>query len=1608
MTRAKYFAANHCLIPSSHKNQSHLIQVQNQPTNPNLSMNTQSRVSHQPRRAAASVLLLLAALLAFASNSFAATIAHWTFEDGVDGQPFNPASQPVGSTGSVDVVNSTLMRGYDTTYGATFTSATYGSGLGANCNGSQDGYVTEGVLHNWGPTNWTVECMVNLRNLGGWNTLIGRDGTAGGGADGNAADFYLQNNGIDDKFRINFKTAGGTTWILDGDYAPVANKWYALAVVSDGVTLSMWLDDGAGYAQIGTLDMSSSAVEANAITNTAIAWTFGRGWYGGNQGDRIDGALDNIRFSDVALTSAQLIPLQTNVFVLSGPTPANQTVALGNPFSFSIAAGGVSPTYQWRHAGTNLPGEINPTYSVAVSSSIHLGNYDCVIANGFSSVTSSVATLSLHVPRPLRWAGTGSVWDTATANWTTNNGGSFLAYIETDNVRFDPFGAAQPLVTLNAAHTPTSVTVSNASYAFSGGAISNASLTVQNNGSLVLSNVVSLGNSTVNSGALHIFSTNNSLGNLAIAAGGKVSLYNAQTAASLSGAGLISSTSGAPVLTFGSANLNATWSGSITNEGGTPSFIKVGTGTNTFTGPNYLGGGAASQVNGGGLILSSSASLTGVGTAEFWVAQGATTAYAELNGGSLTLSNWFVVGRANAAANGTFVLNSGTVSKQGGGNVVIGSLGATGKLIVNGGQLLNNANLWLGENTGANASLYLNGGLVQATRVVAAGTSPTTSYAFFNGGTLQAVAASADFIGAPTIGAVQAGGLVFDNNGNDITIATMLVEDTLTPSTGGGLTKIGAGTLALSGGYSYTGPTIVKAGTLSLTPASGLYFSSPNLVVSNATLAIAAGSASLNAGDVTLGNGAVLNLNYGDLLANPTVAALAASGSLAAPGTTVTINIAANGLQVGTIPLITYGGATLGSIANFVLGPLPPGVSASLVNGANSLNLNISSTGQNLSWYGDVNNVWNINNTANWANSLVPGAKYLEYGATGDPVKFDDSAVGNFDINLTASVHPFSVTVNAANNYSITGAGGITGATAIVKTNTGTLVLNTVNTHTGGTIVGQGILTVTNATALGPVGGSVTLNGGTLQIAGNTTSSNAITTVTASSLDVIAGNTANFIGTFSGAGRLSKRGDGTLGISGTNTPTGSLSIVGGTVQITGGSTRFGAGPTYVGYLNGSPTLNLTGGSNYFAGDFRVGGSDQNGAGIMTTGTVTVANAILSVASMTIARGNNNQNTTVGTVSVNSGGTLNSEGDILLDFAGNANNQATLNVNAGGTVNLATTIKRWMILSMWDFGHSTVNVNGGQLNLNAGTDLRFATQGNNGTNVVNLNSGAITCYSDNKTTVGGTGVVDLHQGGGASTNIFNLNGGVLSTFGVVTANNNGARAFNFNGGTLRAIGNNTAFFSVGTGNSAANVRNGGAIIDTVGFNVTNAAVLRHSTIPGDNAVDGGLTKLGTGTLTLTASNTYSGPTTISNGTLVIYSPYLADAANVNIAASGKLQLNFTGADVVNGLTIAGVTKANGTYGATGSGAANIDDAHFAGPGVLQVGPPKPTLGVVQSGNTLTFNWTGAYKLVAQTNSLSVGLQSGAVWYDVPGGATSGVAIAIDPAQPTVFFGLAPTP
>ena len=85
----------------------------------------------------------------------------------------------------------------------------------------------------------------------------------------------------------------------------------------------------------------------------------------------------------------------------------------------------------------------------------------------------------------------------------------------------------------------------------------------------------------------------------------------------------------------------------------------------------------------------------------------------------------------------------------------------------------------------------------------------------------------------------------------------------------------------------------------------------------------------------------------------------------------------------------------------------------------------------------------------------------------------------------------------------------------------------------------------------------------------------------------------------------------------------------------------------------------------------------------------------------------------------------------------------------------------------------------------------------------------------------------------------------------------------------------------------------------------------------------------------ALNTYTGNTSIDAGTLSITNPYLADAADVLLTTGGIFNLGFAGTDTINRLFFDGAATSGGTWGATGSGATNINDTFFTGSGVLNV-------------------------------------------------------------------------
>ncbi|MEY4386967.1 MAG: hypothetical protein RLY20_2250, partial [Verrucomicrobiota bacterium] len=439
-----------------------------------------------------------------------------------------------------------------------------------------------------------------------------------------------------------------------------------------------------------------------------------------------------------------------------------------------------------------------------------------------------------------------------------------------------------------------------------------------------------------------------------------------------------------------------------------------------------------------------------------------------------------------------------------------------------------------------------------------------------------------------------------------------------------------------------------------------------------------------------------------------------------------------------------------------------------------------------------------------------------------------------------------------------------------------------------------------------------------------------------------------------------------------------------------------AGNFFVGESDGSDvTMNVNGNSTVTASGATLNVGINSG-----TGALNLNGGTVSVGALRVGAGANASSTAKGTVTVNSG-TFSSEGDVLLGFAGNANGDIGKMIINGGTVNVATATKRWFIMNQWDTCTSQLDVNGGTLNINANTDIRYAIGNNTGTNTINLNAGAITFYSDNATTVGGSGVVDMHQGNGSTVqNIFNLNGGTLSVSAILTANATGTRTFNFNGGTLKATAAGT-LMDLGTGNAHAYVRSNGAVVDDNGNSVIIATALEH--FSGD-VTDGGLTKKGSGLVYCTGANSYTGNTVVQNGTLELAQATLATNATVSVSSNAFLQLDFSTTNQVAALVLGGVSKPAGVYNSGNVGTFITGSGSLLVQASIATNPTNLTFSA--SGGSLNLSWPADHAgwiLQTQTNNRSIGLTTG--WIDIPGTASvTATNFPVSTTSETVFFRL----
>ena len=201
------------------------------------------------------------------------------------------------------------------------------------------------------------------------------------------------------------------------------------------------------------------------------------------------------------------------------------------------------------------------------------------------------------------------------------------------------------------------------------------------------------------------------------------------------------------------------------------------------------------------------------------------------------------------------------------------------------------------------------------------------------------------------------------------------------------------------------------------------------------------------------------------------------------------------------------------------------------------------------------------------------------------------------------------------------------------------------------------------------------------------------------------------------------------------------------------------------------------------------------------------------------------------------GTYNLSGNGLLSASGEnvgMNGTGTF-TQSGGTNNISSTLYVGGSYYSEIGGSGTYNLSGNGLLSASGENVGMNATGtftqSGGTNTTNLTLGT--------------------EAGSGGT--YNLNGGLLILSSL--SQGSGSAAFNFSGGTLQASSSFSTSLPMTLGTSG-----GGATSNTAGYTVTLSGSLSG---PGSLTLND---TLGTGTLILTASNTYTGGTTINLGTL----------------------------------------------------------------------------------------------------------------------------------------------
>jgi len=802
--------------------------------------------------------------------------------------------------------------------------------------------------------------------------------------------------------------------------------------------------------------------------------------------------------------------------------------------------------------------------------------------------------------------------------------------------------------------------------------------------------------------------------------------------------------------------------------------------------------------------------------------------------------------------------------------------------------------------------------------------------------------------------------------GADLVVSAVLTNQTASQGAGvsgdgfsgtgnaaiGSFSKFGAGTMLLTAANTYSGTTSVFGGTLLVnnTTGSGTGYGAVNIFSTGSV----SGTGSI-VGPVTIYGGGTLK---GTLTVTGTT--VVTSGGLVSPGNSSPGTLTFGSTLVGTSLTFNAGGGY-----NFFIATTNAGSTTAIADGSSSATQS-STTGNNLLVSAGSGSSLNLNGTGTTAATAVtinvisgadntlgahwdPSKNYSWQMATfagaltGNPAGiainasaftaqgFINGITGNFTIAVTAS----AIELDYVSNGGLTSAfwNGLTGNGLWNSTNGTTS--NWQGSYNGGVAAGQPLVppqgVVYNFAGIGTL--PVTTLGQSFSIFGLVVAATNTTQLTiandSNTLTIGTGgiSVANGAGAVTIATPIALNGDQTWANASTTNALTIAGPVGGSGNLTtsGNVTISSTGALGAGVItlstSGPGTLTLMG-SNTFTGATTINNGGiinyQNNAAFGATSPITVASGGTAQV----------QNNTVGgnlALTISGTGAAGTTG--AFESVSGANGYAgplTLGANATIASDLNSTLSL-----------TGTNVTG------AGFKLTLAGAGNGSiSNVIATGAGALT--------MNGTGIWTL-LGANTYTGVTTLSAGILN---VGVAEGAGGPlgiggSIVFSGGTLQYSANNQFDYSSRFSTAAGQLYR----VDTNKQSVIWASALTSS--------GGSLTKLSLGTLFLTGNNTYSGGTTIVNGTLNVSSDNALGAAagvvNMNggtlqFALSGGVALNLSrnvilnggafdtngGNDIVNGV-ISGASPTNSNLIKNGAGVLTVTNTNtYAGSTTVNAG------------------------------------------------------------------------